>query len=293
MSKKNTGPAADRRAAAREKARALAESQAKRERTSKMILRGGIGVVVLAILVIVGFLIFQSVQPAATPKTYVAGGITLSKGGAVAAPEASAEDMEGKDVKKPTAEDAKEGAPHVKVYIDYQCPACKAFEDTNAAALKKLVDEGTITLEYHPVSFLDRASGDNRYSSRAANLASCVADAAPDKFIDFTTTMFANQPAEGQTGMTDEQLLTQAEDSGIAPDTELVTPNADGKKQTVQQCVTEEYFAKSVEEGTQKALDDGISGTPTVMINGKQTETTGDAEAFVTEVLQAAGEIKN
>lgn len=291
MSKKNNTPAADRRAAAREKARQLAEAQAKRERTSKIVLRTGVGVVIVAIAAIVTFLIVQSMQPAVAPSTYVAGGMTSAKNGAVAAPGSTAEDLEGKSVAEPTAEDVNEGAAHVKVYIDFQCPACKAFEDANASALNNLVEEGTITLEYYPLSFLDRASGDNRYSSRSANLAACVADASPDNYLDFVATMFANQPAEGAQGMTDEELLQQAADSGVPADTEIATPNEDGGTQTVEQCVTNEFFERYVTDSTSQAQEDGVTATPTVFINDEQYEVTEDPAAFVTEVLRASGEI--
>ncbi|MCU1436948.1 MAG: hypothetical protein JWP66_35, partial [Naasia sp.] len=54
----------DRREAAREKARQLREEQKKRERRNRVLLGGGIGIGVLAIIAIVVFVIFTSIRPA-------------------------------------------------------------------------------------------------------------------------------------------------------------------------------------------------------------------------------------
>ena len=59
---------------------------------------------------------------------------------------------------------------------DFQCPVCRNFEQGSGAFLEGLVEHGDITINYRPISFLDRSST-NGYSSRAANAAMCVLDA--------------------------------------------------------------------------------------------------------------------
>ncbi|MBR7503396.1 hypothetical protein KCW65_25275, partial [Mycobacterium tuberculosis] len=78
--------AAEKRNRARENARQIAAAQAKKEKTAKIILYSGIGVVVVAVAVIVTLLVVQSARPANPPANYVAGGVSLAKGGTVVQP---------------------------------------------------------------------------------------------------------------------------------------------------------------------------------------------------------------
>ncbi|GAA4283121.1 thioredoxin domain-containing protein [Brevibacterium daeguense] len=287
---KNSSSASDRRQAARDQARQIAQAQAKREKTAKTILYTGVAVVVVAVVVIVGVLIFQAAQPAAGPKTYTAGSITLVDDGdgvkAVGAKGAEADDVpEGLP---PFSESGlPDSAPVVTVFLDFQCPGCMGFEQANGGTLQKLVGDGTIALEYQPVAILDSSSGGNEYSTRAANLMACVADSGQtDAYLDLTETLFANQPAQGANGMTDEQLLGFAAEAGV--DVEAATAQ---EGVTVSQCVADTTFGKHVENTTQDALSNGLQGTPRVQINGEDTESWQDPEAFGAEILRAAGEI--
>src|SRR5699024_5046667 len=43
-------------------------------------------------------------------------------------------------------------APVVEVYADYQCPACRQFENTNSDRLKEMAAEGEAIVHLRPVS---------------------------------------------------------------------------------------------------------------------------------------------
>src|SRR5699024_2295180 len=110
------------------------------------------------------------------------------------------------DTKAATGKPADGDPVTVTLYEDYQCPACKAFHQSSSQQLEKLVKQGTITIEYRPIAFLDRMSSTN-YSSRALNAAACVVDAkGPKEFHAMHDLLFVNQPPEGGDGLTDEQL---------------------------------------------------------------------------------------
>ncbi|GAA1616745.1 MULTISPECIES: DsbA family protein [Brevibacterium] len=286
MAKDNS--AEQRRNKARENARQIAAAQAKKEKTAKTILYSGIGVVVVAVAVIVTLLIVQQAQPAVSPANYVAGGVNVARDNTVVQPMNM---PEGEESSLPTAADSgvKENAATVTAYIDFQCPACKAFEDTNTEMLMNLVNEGSIVLEYKPIAILDRFSNGNEYSTRSANIAACVVDAQPEKTADFFAAMFAQQPQEGTSGRTDEELLQVATDAGVDTNAPL---QAD-PEQTIASCVTDQTFAKYVANTTQETLDSGVDATPTVLINGQPTQQTGDAQALAVEILQATGEVQN
>ncbi len=57
--------------------------------------------------------------------------------------------------------------------------------------------------------------------------------------------------------------------------------------------MTDQSFKKYVTNSTQEALDSGVDATPWVLINGKQTEQTGDPQSLAIEILKATGEVQN
>ncbi|MCF2586985.1 DsbA family protein [Brevibacterium sp. UCMA 11752] len=285
MAKNNSGD--NRRNQARENARQIAAAQEKKEKTAKTILYVGIGVVVLVVAAVVAVLIFQQSKPGMTPANFVGGGVSIAKDGKVVQPK-QMPDGEESDLPTPADAGAKENAATVTVYLDFQCPGCKAFEDANTPTLEKLADEGSIVLEYKPVSFLDRASSGNEYSTRSANLAACVIDSQPETVRDFFPAMYAQQPEEQGNGRTDEQLLKVAEEAGVDTSKKLQSD----PEQTVKSCVTDQSFKDFVEKTSSEALDNGVEATPWVLINGKKTDKTSDPQALTLEILKATGEIK-
>ena len=95
----------------------------------------------------------------------------------------------------------------VDLYEDFQCPNCKAFEAESGSTLAQLIAAGTVQAHYHGMAFLDTSANDE-YSTRALNAAAVVlATAGPDAFQTFHDLLFANQPAEGGSGLTDAQLV--------------------------------------------------------------------------------------
>ena len=152
-----------------------------------------------------------------------------------------------------------------------------------------MVTTGAATLEIHPISILDRLSSGTEYATRAANAAACVANVEPDSFLAFNTAMFANQPAENTTGMTDAELTSLVGAAGVA-------------STDVAACIADQTYSGWVGASTQRALDgpipnsdiEQVKGTPTVLVNGVQyTGSNADAaafEAFVTAQRTAAAE---
>lgn len=152
-----------------------------------------------------------------------------------------------------------EGKNTMATYIDFMCPICNQFEQTYGDEITKLREDGTITLEVHPISILDRLSQGTEYSTRAASAMYAVSIADYDHALAFMQAMYANQPEENSTGLTDEQIIQVAEGAGV-------TMTDDLKK-----AITEHRYADFVTTLTDKTPvapgSTGI-GTPTVAING-------------------------
>lgn len=143
----------------------------------------------------------------------------------------------------------------VAVYADFMCPYCGQFERANGASLDAAAEAGTIVLDIHPMSFLDAQSGGAEYSTRAANAFVTIAEADPAAALRFNQLLFANQPGEGTSGLSDDKLASFATQAGASG--EVIASFA---KRT---------FVPWIDQITQQAFDAGVKGTPTVKLNGQ------------------------
>ena len=161
----------------------------------------------------------------------------------------------------------------IDLYEDFQCPVCKNFESTTGGTLASLVSAGTVQLHYHGMAFLDTSAND-RYSTRALNAAAAVVDAAgPDAFQKFHDLLYAHQPDEGGAGLTDDQLISYAQQAG-----------ASGS--TVESAIRDLTYGDWVKEITDQASKDGVTATPTVKVDGQQLEDL--SVSGVTAAVQSA-----
>jgi len=284
---------AERTALAREKAREIREAQLKKDKRNKLLIGWGIVVAVVAILTVVALVVTSNIQKNApiadqgpTPANgNVHGGVTLLANTDVVKSNAatvnvadlpSAPASPPAEIKAPGAE-AEAGKPvKVVAYIDFICPVCKNFEATYGDTLNKLRNDGKITVEYRPLGFLDSRSTTN-YSSRAANAAACVLNASPDKYTAFFDQLFAKQPAEGSAGLSDNDLKKMATDAGAA---------------NIESCVDGKTYRPYVKFVTQEAAAIGVTGTPTVFVDGKQWGKGDSANIAFDQFLQAAVDAK-
>ncbi|WEG08184.1 thioredoxin domain-containing protein [Microbacterium horticulturae] len=153
-----------------------------------------------------------------------------------------------------------DGDDTMDTYIDFMCPICGQFEQVYGSAITALVDDGSITLNVHPIAILDRYSQDTEYSSRAASAMYSVAVADPAHVYDFMTAMFANQPEENSTGLTDAQIVEVAKKAGVNVTSSL------------EKSITGHAYVSFVQSLTPKTpLAPGATGigTPTIAINGE------------------------
>lgn len=141
---------------------------------------------------------------------------------------------------------------------DFQCPVCRTFEQQNGAFLDDLVKKGEVTIDYRPISFLDRASR-NKFSSRAANAALCVLDeGGVTAYKKFHDTVYENQPEENTAGPEDAVLKDWAGQAGVSG---------------AGSCIDTAAYGPWLDKALSAAKDDGFSGTPWVRIGGKAVTT--------------------
>jgi protein-disulfide isomerase len=165
----------------------------------------------------------------------------------------------------PVPTEQREGVLNFVTYVDFSCPACKQFEEAYSASIQSMVAEGAATLEVKPIAILDYRGYTTDYSTRANNVAACVANYAPDSFLDVMAAMYAQQPSEGGPGLGNSAIVDVVKSAGLDDD-------------DVNQCITGESFQPWVTAATARSSQAGVGSTPTIIING----TVWDRDAYAT-----------
>ncbi len=156
-----------------------------------------------------------------------------------------------------------EGAPVVMdEWVDFACPACKSFNDNLAPTINQLVEEGELQVLYHPLSFLGPGS------VRAANAFGCAVDQGQTH--EYYDALFTLQGTSSDP-FTDENLIALGQEIGIESD-EFAT------------CVNDGTYDGWVDNVAATQLDNGVTGTPTIFLNGELV----DLPDFTPESLLAA-----
>lgn len=147
----------------------------------------------------------------------------------------------------------------VEVYEDFICPFCGQFEAAAGPTLEEYADAGDARVQYQMIAFLDHLSSSD-YSTRAMNAVAVVLDeSGREVALEFHDLLFANQPAEGTDGLSDEELVELAVEAGA--DRTAVTRGIENRA-----------FEQWVENATDQASKDDITQTPTVLVDGEVVE---------------------
>lgn len=234
MSKQKPAASDTRRA----QLRAAQIQQAKKDKNKRIAVLAVSAVVVIALVAAVVLLVNRGrdAQVAATPPN-----ATADRDAIITHPETQ----------------PREGAPVVSLFLDYQCPACARFEQQHGPTLDELASSGEIQLEYRTMTFLD-ANLRNDSSTRAANAAAC-ADLT-GRYFEYHNTIFSQAPAQEGSGYTDESLIRDfTAQAGITGDA----------LETFDTCYAQKRFSGFVNNVDQEAGQAGITGTPTLQVNGE------------------------
>ena len=138
---------------------------------------------------------------------------------------------------------------NIDLYLDFRCPHCAEFEDSTGPAVDKLVQDGTATLTYWPLAFVNPDA-----SPRLAN--AFAAAAANGKALSYADELYG----DFSKSWTTDQLLDLGDQLGIG----------DAK---FQQAVRDDTYSSWLDTVSKAADDRGVTGTPTVFVNDKRLET--------------------
>ncbi len=193
--------------ASRQSVAAARRSSPGNNRTQLII--GGIAIVVIVVIIVVG-LVLNKQQTATQAEGY--GASTQS----VATASADGVVTVTKPGSTPRAT--------IDLYEDALCPGCAELERQFGQQINQALDNGTLTVNYHMVDFLNQGSASGNYSTRAAAALLCVAQnsgSQPGVYMGFHSALFApeHQPEEnGSSDLSNQQLADLAKSAGASED---------------------------------------------------------------------------
>jgi len=142
----------------------------------------------------------------------------------------------------------------VEVFEDFQCPACRAFtEQIEPQIVDTYVATGEVYYIFRHFPFIDDRAPRNE-SDQAASASMCAAD--ENRFWDYHDMLFANWNGENQGAFNDKRLVAFAEAIGL----DMAAFNA---------CFEANSHEEEIKSDEQMGRDSGVTGTPSVMVNGR------------------------
>ncbi|NYG58330.1 protein-disulfide isomerase [Nocardioides daedukensis] len=137
----------------------------------------------------------------------------------------------------------------VEIFEDFQCGHCADFKKVANDELLAAAQDGSAYVVYRPMAFL------NEWSVRAMNALGVVLDEAGGQAaLKLHDLLFANQPSG--TVPSDDEIVALAVQAGAS-------------ESDVRKGIEDLSFRQWVVNATDDASKRGVTGTPTVFINGK------------------------
>ncbi|MDP2091087.1 MAG: thioredoxin domain-containing protein [Candidatus Gracilibacteria bacterium] len=154
-----------------------------------------------------------------------------------------------KDIVSPFYGD-KNSSIQIKIYTDFECPACIVFEEKIGKELfEKYANNNKIGITYKmfPLNFHKNAKDD---------ALSVLCSSKQGKFIEFSNKMYALEKEKKGKSVNFDDRLQIAKDVNLN-ETEFTT------------CVNEKHYLNKIESDIKEGNDiDKIRGTPSIFING-------------------------
>jgi protein-disulfide isomerase len=262
------------REAVREKAQQV-HAQQSRARLMRRIIIGAVAIVAVgAIGTAVTLAVSAQVsKPRLTPSGMESDGVVVTDIGAVATSDQmpanpTPDPTEAGETATPTPKATSSEKVDIHVYVDYLSPDAGKFERANARQFAGWINEGAVTVSYHPVALLTASSNGTKYSLRSAAAAACVATHSPAQFYAFNHDLLDDQPQVGSDGLSDEELANLAGAVGVD----------NGK--AVRSCIENGDFVSWAKEATTRALDGPLAGSDDLVLTAAPM-IVANGEAYV------------
>ena len=277
----NVPAARNSREAVREKAQQVHAKQS-RARLMRRIIIGAVAVLAIgSIGTAVALAVTSSLsKPTLSPSGLNGDGVTVTDVTVAQSGEDQLDTPEPTEAGKsttptPTPEATAAETIDIHIYVDYLSTGAAEFEAANARQLAGWINEGAVTVTYHPVALLTANSNGTKYSLRAAAAAACVATYSSEQFFDYNHELLSGQPAADSDGHTDADLADLAVAVGAQ----------DVKK--VRSCIEDQDFVSWAKDATARALEGPLPGTKDLKLSGSPMILV-DGEVYVVSMKDAA-----
>jgi protein-disulfide isomerase len=183
----------------------------------------------------------------------------------------------------PAGEGLTIGDPKAKVIIDvfedFQCPACQYFtESIEPLIIENLVKPGKAKYTFHNYPFIDGdGAGSSGESDQAANASMCANEQG--KFWEMQSTLFANWNGENKGNLNNTRLKAMAETIGL----DMTSFN---------NCFDANKYKEAIQADFTLGGDMGVSGTPSVFVNGTKIGQPGKIATYQ-EIADAVAQAIN
>lgn len=149
----------------------------------------------------------------------------------------------------------RDGAPVVEVHADFLCSHCAQFDASTGDRLRAKANAGEIDLRFVPMTIMD-GTARRGPAHDVMGAAVCALDQQGpgafwrlhDAFFDAGYAVKGEQPSR-------EQLVRKADDAGVTG---------------LGACIDESRFVPWLDSPREAARDRGVTGTPTVFVDGKK-----------------------
>jgi len=246
--------------AIREKANQQRREQQRAEKRKTVLIQSGIalGIIVVVGAIVGGVLVAQNNRAPVVPPS--ADG-TISLLGTSGVPF---------EVAETAVTVGQEDAPvQIDIYEDYSCPHCADYEAAVGSTVLQLIADGDAVVSYHPIQIV------TSYGTYAGSAAACVAENDPQNWTGFHTTLFSNHSSTSD-GWNSSQFADFAKLFGITDEATL-------------ECISDGTYTSWIGSNTDASRDAGVTGTPTLFINGEQQAQLLGPDELLAVVANAKG----
>jgi protein-disulfide isomerase len=235
---------------ARERTRLAAEQAAARKRDQRILISV---VVAFVVLVVAGGIVFQAWRTSRAPSAAPPATVSASP----------VTITNGRPIPLGSAD-----APvTITLYEDFHCPHCADFEEQFGPTISQAQESGAARVELYPMAFIDEGS------VTAANAMACAAEAGFGQA--YYLGLFANHTLQ----WSDPQLINLAAKVAGSPPSDAF-----------KTCVMRRAHADWVTSMNAAADQNGVTQTPTMLINGKNVDpaslTPDSLKAMITNAAQ-------
>ena len=269
---------AQRREAARLKAKELREAEARRARRNTIARRSFIGAAGVVMAGGFGYLGYLAVKRNKTELPEAGKGLATKKADQSGVPKQVLADASWTYGEGNKLDTIAASAPVLDIYFDYSCSHCAQFEGIHTQEINQLLSDKKITLVLHPSKILNQ-----QWTSTVMNAMGVVLDEAPAQSLSFHGAAFEifSQflQTKNQSNMTVEGLVAAA--------TKVNVPKEVSGK--FKAAVDSDKYGKWVKLGDEAFKARELEGTPTVFFKGEKVDLNKlQTRTSLTELVAAA-----